>query len=47
MHDENSPIKVVLYNTKLPDKKFLAERLHKAVAIAKEKMEKKERNKAE
>jgi hypothetical protein len=36
MLDENSPIKVAQYYTKLPDKKLLAEKLKKAIAIAKE-----------
>lgn len=38
MLDENSPIKVAQYYTKLPDKKLLAEKLKRAVAIAKEKL---------
>ena len=36
MLDDNSPIKVAQYYTQLPDKKLLAEKLQKAVAIAKE-----------
>ena len=36
MLDENSPIKVAQYYTQLPDKKLLAEKLQKAVAIARE-----------
>ncbi len=36
MLDENSPIKVAQYYTQLPDKKLLAEKLKKAIAIAKE-----------
>ena len=38
MLDENSPIKVAQYYTKLPDKKLLAEKLKRAVAIAKERL---------
>lgn len=36
MLDNNSPIKVAQYYTQLPDKKLLAEKLKKAIAIAKE-----------
>ena len=36
MLDEESPIKVAQYYTKLPDKKLLSEKLHKAIAIARE-----------
>ncbi len=36
MLDNNSPIKVAQYYTQLPDKKILAEKLKKAIAIAKE-----------
>jgi hypothetical protein len=36
MLDDNSPIKVAQYYTQLPDKKLLAERLQRAVAIARE-----------
>ena len=36
MLDEDSPIKVAQYYTKLPDKKTLSEKLQKAIAIAKE-----------
>ncbi len=36
MLDEDSPIKVAQYYTKLPDKKLLSEKLQKAIAIAKE-----------
>lgn len=36
MLDDNSPIKVAQYYTQLPDKKLLADRLQKAVAIARE-----------
>lgn len=36
MLDENSPIKVAQYYTQLPDKKLLAEKLQRAIAIAKE-----------
>ncbi len=36
MLDEESPIKVAQYYTQLPDKKLLAEKLQRAVAIAKE-----------
>ena len=34
--DEDSPIKVAQYFTKLPDKKILSEKLQRAIAIAKE-----------
>lgn len=37
MLDDNSPIKVAQYFTQLPDKKILAEKLQRAIAIAKEK----------
>ncbi len=36
MLDEDSPIKVAQYYTKLPDKKILSEKLQRAIAIAKE-----------
>lgn len=36
MLDENSPIKVAQYYTQLPDKKLLAARLQRAIAIARE-----------
>ncbi len=36
MLDEESPIKVAQYYTKLPEKKLLSEKLQKAIAIAKE-----------
>ena len=36
MLDNDSPIKVAQYYTKLPDKKLLAEKLRKAIAIARE-----------
>ncbi len=36
MLDEDSPIKVAQYYTKLPDKELLSEKLQKAIAIAKE-----------
>lgn len=36
MLDEQSPIKVAQYYTQLPDKKILAEKLQRAIAIAKE-----------
>lgn len=36
MLDESSPIKVAQYYTQLPNKKILAERLQRAIAIAKE-----------
>lgn len=36
MLDEDSPIKVAQYYTKLPDKKLLSEKLQRAIAIAKE-----------
>ena len=36
MLDENSPIKVAQYYTKLPDKKLLAERLKRAIEIARQ-----------
>lgn len=36
MLDDNSPIKVAQYYTQLPDKKLLAQKLKKAIAIARE-----------
>ena len=36
MMDETSPIKVAQYFTQLPDKRLLAEKLQRAIAIAKE-----------
>lgn len=36
MLDENSPIKVAQYYTQLPDKKLLADKLKRAIAIARE-----------
>ena len=36
MLDEQSPIKVAQYYTQLPDKKILAEKLQRAIAIARE-----------
>lgn len=36
MLDEDSPIKVAQYYTKLPDKKILAEKLQRAIEVAKE-----------
>lgn len=36
MLEEDSPIKVAQYYTKLPDKKLLSEKLQRAIAIAKE-----------
>jgi len=36
MLDEDSPIKVAQYYTKLPDKKLLSEKLQRAIAIARE-----------
>ncbi len=36
MLDEDSPVKVAQYYTQLPDKKILSEKLHRAIAIAKE-----------
>lgn len=36
MLDEDSPVKVAQYFTKLPDKKLLSEKLQRAIAIAKE-----------
>lgn len=44
MLDENSPIKVAQYYTKLPDKKLLAQKLKRAVAIAKEKLQEKSKS---
>jgi predicted nuclease of restriction endonuclease-like (RecB) superfamily len=41
MLDEQSPIKVAQYYTQLPDKKVLAEKLQRAIAIAKEHYEEK------
>ncbi|MCM1452094.1 MAG: PDDEXK nuclease domain-containing protein [Clostridium sp.] len=43
MLDENSPIKVAQYYTQLPDKKLLATRLQRAIAIAREYQKEKER----
>ena len=42
MLDDNSPIKVAQYYTQLPDKKLLAEKLRKAIAIAREHYQEKE-----
>ena len=36
MLEENSPIKVAQYYTQLPDKTILAEKLQRAIAIARE-----------
>ena len=36
MLDEESPIKVAQYYTKLPDKELLSAKLRKAIAIARE-----------
>ena len=36
MLDEDSPIKVAQYYTQLPDKKVLAEKLQRAIAVARE-----------
>ncbi len=36
MLEEDSPVKVAQYYTKLPDKRLLSERLQRAIAIAKE-----------
>ncbi len=36
MLDDESPVKVAQYFTKLPDKKLLAEKLQRAISIAKE-----------
>jgi len=38
MLEDDSPIKVAQYYTQLPDKKLLAEKLQRAVAIAKERI---------
>lgn len=43
MLDENSPIKVAQYYTQLPDKKWLAAKLQRAIAIAREYQEEKYR----
>lgn len=43
MLDENSPIKVAQYYTQLPDKKLLAQKLKKAIAIAREHYQKNEK----
>ena len=40
MLDEDSPIKVAQYYTKLPDKQLLSEKLRKAIAIARENYQK-------
>lgn len=45
MLDEESPIKVAQYYTKLPDKKLLSAKLKKAIAIAKEHYHEKETDK--
>lgn len=45
MLDENSPIKVAQYYTVLPDKKLLAAKLQRAIAIAKEYQEEKNQTK--
>lgn len=45
MLDEESPIKVAQYYTKLPDKKLLSAKLKKAIAIAKEHYQEKMSNK--
>ena len=45
MLDDNSPIKVAQYYTQLPDKKLLAEKLQRAIAIAREKMAEQKLNK--
>lgn len=45
MLDEESPIKVAQYYTKLPDKKLLSAKLKKAIAIAKEHYQEKENDK--
>ena len=42
MLDESSPIKVAQYYTQLPDKKLLAQKLKKAIAIAREHYQKNE-----
>ena len=36
MLDEDSPVKVAQYYTQLPDRKVLAEKLQRAIAIARE-----------
>jgi len=41
MLDEDSPIKVAQYYTQLPDKAILAEKLQRAIAIAREYFEQK------
>ena len=43
MLDESSPIKVAQYYTQLPDKKLLAQKLKKAIAIAREHYQKNEK----
>ena len=43
MLDENSPIKVAQYYTQLPDKKLLAQKLKKAIMIAREHYQKNEK----
>ena len=43
MLDEKSPIKVAQYYTQLPDKKLLAQKLKKAIAIAREHYQKNEK----
>lgn len=44
MLDEDSPIKVAQYFTKLPDKRLLSEKLRKAIAIAREHYQKEQNN---
>ena len=43
MLDESSPIKVAQYYTQLPDKKLLAQKLKKAIAIARKHYQKNEK----
>ena len=45
MLDKNSPIKVAQYYTQLPDKKLLAEKFKKAIAIAKENYQERKKEK--
>lgn len=47
MLEEDSPVKVAQYYTKLPDKKLLSEKLQRAIAIAKEYQRNKEKGNIE
>ena len=47
MLEENSPVKVAQYYTQLPDKQLLAQKLQRAIAIAKEHIVEQKLNKKE